>query len=688
MSEVPPRHPAIPVDAVWLNELELWQAGPDAGAASTTTTTATTEVRRYRPDGTLYLVCQVDATGAQNGPFTLYHRDGRVAREGRYDEGRVHGKLIAHAPDSEDGEPLRGCCVPENARFMKAEYDRGDLVYERFFDSADRLLLSDGRLCPDRPPSLPDRASYEEFEDRWCVQPETPASPEPWRFYDQSATLVEEARFEDGIKRWSRLYASDGGVREEVTLGRDSRRHGPYRRRFVDGLTSPYLDSRIVEERGELADDQPVGPWSFHDAEGKVIRAVEHGRTLPADTPGHPVFADQTRLPEAWSELAERLFAEGQPAQALAAAARAAARRGDAGDLIADIARHTRPLTPAEATAAAERAVNVEADPIPALLSALIGGAEPAAIFRALATAQRDTPHAGRDFADAAILLAPDRPMNYLTRSLLRLELGDDRGALSDADRAGAASPESRQFVRDYARLLLPEWGFAPARELSGLEPGPVEGIPEGPCQELAAIHALLGVYATRLGVLREAVLARVPRRASAGFIPPKLPALLPAGPVTLRRYQATIADETDDGQTESTEVEIDETIDPGTAGLPALMRVARGQWAAVTWLCWACGLDQVALPTAIVPRPEFAAAAAAAITRFFRAQDVLTTGGVRSQSAGVPSFQWEGMDVDEMPRPFVQLAVDEYYELRALFLWLLSPENISPFQNDLRQIG
>jgi hypothetical protein len=79
--------------------------------------------------------------------------------------------------------------------------------------------------------------------------------------------------------------------------------------------------------------------------------------------------------------------------------------------------------------------------------------------------------------------------------------------------------------------------------------------------------------------------------------------------------------------------------------------------------------------------------AAGAAIGRFFRAQDVLVTGGLRSQTQGVPGFSWQGMEIDEMPKPFVQLAVEEYYELRALFLWLLSPENLSPFQSDLRDV-
>ena len=415
-----------------------------------------------------------------------------------------------------------------------------------------------------------------------------------------------------------------------------------------------------------------------------MVRTVEHGRPLPADALAHPVFSDELRPPEAWLELSDSLLAEGRPAEALCATARAAGRKGEVDDLVAMLARHTVPLIPAEAGATAERAIAVEVEPVPALLSALIAGGEPASLFRALATAQRESPHAGRDFADAAILLAPDQPMTYLTRALLRLELGDDRGALADADRLAQSSPDSRRFVREYARLLLPEWGFWPARER---HEGEVEGIPDAPTQPLEAIRHQIQVYATRIRLLREAVMFRVPRRKTAPWVPPALEALLPDGALALRRYDGAITDETEEG-TETVSVEVDETLSPDAAGLPALMRVARSQWAALTSLCWACGLDKVALPDSIQAPPGFAAAAGAAITRFFRAQDTLATGGLRSQSAGVPGFVWEGMDIDEMPRPFAQLAVDEYFELRALYLWLLSPENLSPFQSDLRDVG
>ena len=69
------------------------------------------------------------------------------------------------------------------------------------------------------------------------------------------------------------------------------------------------------------------------------------------------------------------------------------------------------------------------------------------------------------------------------------------------------------------------------------------------------------------------------------------------------------------------------------------------------------------------------------------RVQDAIATNGLRSLNAGVPGFTWEGLDIDTAPSHFVQLALEEYFELRALFLWLMSPENLSPFQSDLRQV-
>jgi hypothetical protein len=73
------------------------------------------------------------------------------------------------------------------------------------------------------------------------------------------------------------------------------------------------------------------------------------------------------------------------------------------------------------------------------------------------------------------------------------------------------------------------------------------------------------------------------------------------------------------------------------------------------------------------------------AVARFWRAQDRLSTGGLIARSQGVAGFQWEGFDIDTMPQRFAEIAATEYLELRSLFLWLASADNLSPFQSDLR---
>jgi hypothetical protein len=679
MTDGPERHPQIPADAVWVEEVAKWEVVGRSG-----TGIKEGESRLYRPDGTLYMRSRYVA-GLQEGGFEAYHPDGRIAREGHYENGLLVGSLLAHAPEGEDGEPLRSCCVPPNAYQLRAEYERDELLFQRFFDRQGRLLLSDGSVCPAPPPGLPASATFDEGERRWAVSP-APEDGEPlWRFYREDGSLQEEARFDEGVKLLCRLHAPDGELEQETHFDRNGRRHGSHRRRFIDGEMSPYLDARIFEERGELEDDEPVGRWTFLDREGVVVRTVERGRPLPADGPAHPVFADQQRPPRDWNEQAAALAAGGQTAQAICAAARAAAGQHAAEDLVSFIARHTVALRPSEAVALAEKALAVEVEPARALLSALVSGGDPAMLFRSLASVQRESPRAGCDFVEAALLLEPDRPMTYLTRALLRLELGEEQAALADAARLQLVSEESARFVRDYARVLLPVWGFWPHREK--LAEAPLEGFPEAPQQPIEAIRRTVQLYATRLSRLRAAVVDRHPGHPPPRWAPPDLGALLPAGPLELRRYSAEITDEIDDG-TETVTVEIDETLDPEGAGLPALMRAARSQWAALSWLCWSCGLARVELPERLEAPSGFAAAAAAAIARFFRGQDVLSTGGLRSRTAGVPGFSWEAMEIDEMPKPFVALAVEEYFELRALFLWLLSPENLSPFQSDLRDVG
>jgi hypothetical protein len=105
------------------------------------------------------------------------------------------------------------------------------------------------------------------------------------------------------------------------------------------------------------------------------------------------VFAISNARPTEWSRLAMRW----RPRADRAGGVRGGAGRGrpqSVEDLVSFIARHIVALVPAEATTLAEQAAAVEAEPVPALLAALVAGGDPAMILRALATAQRESPRA------------------------------------------------------------------------------------------------------------------------------------------------------------------------------------------------------------------------------------------------------------------------------------------------------
>jgi hypothetical protein len=103
--------------------------------------------------------------------------------------------------------------------------------------------------------------------------------------------------------------------------------------------------------------------------------------------------------------------------------------------------------------------------------------------------------------------------------------------------------------------------------------------------------------------------------------------------------------------------------------------------------LCWSVGLDRVAMPRAIAARALFAEAANRATLRCFWAHDRVRTEGMVASVRQVPTFTWEGMPIESMPRELVEIAAAEYLEVRAMFLWALFPENVSPFQADLRKV-
>jgi len=143
------------------------------------------------------------------------------------------------------------------------------------------------------------------------------------------------------------------------------------------------------------------------------------------------------------------------------------------------------------------------------------------------------------------------------------------------------------------------------------------------------------------------------------------------------------------DAQDDLIEILVDETLPIAGEDPPllAVMRRARADWAALTWVCWAAGLDHVALPDDIVPPATFGQAAVMIMERTWRCHDKLNSTGLLALTKGIPGFEWAGTAIDLVPGVLAEVALDEYVEARAIFAWLCDGQNQSPWQDDLRQL-
>ena len=182
--------------------------------------------------------------------------------------------------------------------------------------------------------------------------------------------------------------------------------------------------------------------------------------------------------------------------------------------------------------------------------------------------------------------------------------------------------------------------------------------------------------------------------------MPPDTSHLLPAGAVALRRDTIECEPDVPDpghgdgdapprrGADAAPEtIEINEELATDGAGVPELLAVAHADWAALSWLCWAVGLDRVELPDAATARGELAAAMKMIVRRTWRIKDRLASGSLIARSQGVPGFAWQGIDIDELPRHLAEMAAAEYVAARSMFIWLASADALSPFQDDIRDV-
>ena len=686
MAATAPERPAgVPEGGFWNPEIGSWEVsrlnaqGVREG-----------ECLFYRRDGSLQSCCGFVA-GVREGPFAMFHPDGSVSRQGTFTAGCAEGIVQAYPGVGAGAEPLRSCCVPPGAVRLDLLYEKGDIVQEIFYDADDRPILADGRPWPARPSGVPDDAEYDEGATQWARR-----RTELHRFWTAEGVLTSEIAFAQGVRRAVRTFDAAGRLEEACELSPDGARHGAFVRCFRAGQTEnegPYADPRIREERGTFDRGQVVGPWSFLDAAGVELRTADRGvpfaegneATSPAFAPGAGRTAQGTAEGTAddWWTLSRALRAEGRVREALCAAARAAVHEGDRAALERAIAADVVPLAPALAAQrgeALEQSVEVK---VWSILDALVCGADAASAFRALAAVLPGLSAAAADFVEASLLLAPERKTIHLTRALVRLQRGDEAGARADLVIVAAESPDAATLLVGQLETVLRPFDDWPAREQLLPDPS-LADLGAGIVRELDEVRAAVGVYATRIGRVRAAVQALIGTGATPVWLPPDLSALLPGGPVALRREKVSV-DLGDEETVEMAEAEIIEEIATDGLGVPALLAEAQADWGALSWLCWSVGLDRVALPVALAEPPLFAVAMKTIVTRCWRAQDRLKTGGLLARANGVPGFAWQGIDIDALPQHLAQAAAEEYLRARSVFLWLADPEAVSPFQVDLR---
>jgi antitoxin component YwqK of YwqJK toxin-antitoxin module len=668
---------APPLEAVFDAEAEAWEVCERDGEGR-----RHGECRLYRQDGSLKLHCQYRA-GVLSGPFTGYHPGGATARSGEFVAGRLHGPVTRFVSDQLGSEPLRACCVPPGAIELRSSYLDGQLLRELFVDAAGRPLSSDGRPWPERAAGVPEDAEFDDNSDRWCLRVRgTAAHDETHRYYGLDGCLLEEVEFAERRRRATRRFDAGGALIEEQHFDEQGAAAGRWYRRHSD---SPFDDPQIVAEEATMHGGFSIGESRFLDAAGAVIRIVDRGSALEeAALLASPALAEAT--PETDSRLIESLVLAGRIREAVCAAARRLARDHDVERFQDFLARFVVRLRPEAGALRARAAESAETFRALVALEALLLGGDDAQVLRLLASTLPPTRRAALDLVDAALCLDPASVRTRVTRALIRLEQGDIEGALGDTEVVARESETAATALRELCQLQFPAFSFWPERDPVTLQPG-IETIQLD--QPLAAIRRVVQLYATRLLALRAALIARVSTgegRGEPAWLPPDTSHLLPDGPLDLTTYSAIITDETDD-VTETSEVTIDERVVTADLGVPALMRTARSDWAALTWLCWAVGLDRVALPEAVAPPAEFATAADRGMTRCFRAHDQIRSGGLVSRARGVPGFVWEGLDIADLSPSLTEVAAAETLEVRAMFFWLLFEENLSPFQSDLRRV-
>ncbi len=684
----PVRPQTVPTEAMWSDTDSEWVVGERDAEGRLLGV-----VRYFRRDGTICCATE-HVDGVPHGHFQRYHENGEVAREGTFVHGTLDGTnvFIRSIGPTTETFPTG---LDERVWRAELDYRDGAIVAGRLYDRDGQPVGDGGAQMPERPAAVPAEAQHDGARGQW-VHGQSDGEGRragTWRWWSGAGVLVEVTEYRAGQPHGRCTTYHDDGTPAEDFFCEDGQRHGLYRAwngrgdlvaelGFSQGLREgPFrmqaargdiAEERVAVLEGTFEGDQAVGPCRMLDADDALVMERDLGVYLDEQTLSEsPVLADEARPRVYWERVCGALIGARRFGEAICAAARAVAAGADPKNLRALLSRCAVPRT-AQGALAAFAQLRGEEKLVP-FVHALVRGADPGHVLRHMAMLldQRTLSRPAHAFVDTAIALEPERHEYRFTRALVRASLGWPAGARADVRALAETCPQEHAFLQQYLSALFPRFDFWPARV--AVPRAGRDDVPEAPARSVEDVRLVVQKYATRLARVRTAIVAR----AGAGelsWMPPDVSSLLPEGPVSL-----DVFDGVDDAPF------VDETLDLGSAEIPVLLRFARDDWAALCWLCWACGLDAVSLPGQMRARVDHRDAVAMMMERVWRCRDRLQTSGQVAESLGVASFTWEGIDVDALHPGVAQIAESEHAEVRAMFTWLGDANVASPWQRGLR---
>jgi antitoxin component YwqK of YwqJK toxin-antitoxin module len=695
----PERPESVPPEARWVAKDNQWELGAGKGKSRQG------PWKFWRADGTVEFECTMQ-NGVPHGPYKRWHESGELSQEGTYVEGAFHGRRVFIGSDKPTTEPRADEWISPLVWRSELDFELGQLKASRHFDKQGNPINSDGSPVPQRPRGVAEKAEYR-FEDQSWV--DVPLDKEGRRHgrlksWTKEGKRLEEADWEHGRRHGAaRRFGPMGTVKEEGRYRKDERTgvfrfytddgrveaereyHGgaqtghaeeydeagqleleeTYVRGQRDGvfrLKTSFWNPRVAEVQGSWRKGLPESPWTLMGHDGVPLELLEMG-TQDGALGSAPVFTDRAQSEEAWAAQAKAFEDNGQRNLALVAWARCAAMACKAEPLFAALGRLSIPVVGprGDRILAEARAPGT----VEALLTGLRIGASAHRVFEELALrldgASRS--RAALDLINAAILFAPEDPELCFSRARILMSLGLADAAEREAQALASTDPERSEALLDLWRVMFCEYGFWPTGQAFPTDVPSATAV-----READAVSEVVQVLASRLMRTRAGLLERV--KPGPRWIVPEMPELLPEGPLELKVSRGR-------GKNKP----VDQTR--GLARwpeVPALLKAARADWSALTWLCWAVGGDGVTLPSKIAPRAELGPAVALANLRIERVRQRIS-----GEFVSGPRLDWEGLELGSMDPGLLPLAEAELSEVQSVMTWLVNEDAPNPWQEPPR---